>query len=196
MSISRNMYKSCKWNTLHVLALLLEHTFGNTVDVISLPAVCTVFSGDFKVSPRCFCGICVCSTERFHKLDRMVYWLVVMFFRDSAVRHTDITDNCLIEYVSVSAALSCVVQQGMFPHFLFQCRQIPTVLLYGDLGYIFVSRTCSNVFPHSFRHLQFFFLSMWPNITSLQKLIQSQAVNFHNCNYFLIYFAGNFVGPW
>jgi hypothetical protein len=156
MTISKNVYTCRKWVALHGFVLLLEHVFSNIVNVISLSVIWIQWG--LYVSPHCFFGICVCSNEHLHKLDSTVYCLVVvMFFGDSGLRRAEITDGCSSRmdplHDRIYQCFCCYVLHGqwrMFYHFLFQNRQIPTVLLRCAIGYIFVSRTCSYLFPQSF----------------------------------------------
>jgi hypothetical protein len=94
MTISKIMYTHCKWvAALHGFALLLEHVFGNIVDVISLSVMWIQWG--LYMSPHCFFGICVCSNEHIHKLDRIVYYLmVVTLLVDSELRRAETTDGC------------------------------------------------------------------------------------------------------
>jgi hypothetical protein len=47
------------------------------------------------VSPHCFFGICVSTNEHIHKLDRIVYYLVVVtLLVDNELRRPEITDGC------------------------------------------------------------------------------------------------------
>ena len=135
-----------------------------------------------SVGPLCVSmllySICVCSTEGVNELDRMVYCLgVVTFLEDTGVKRAEITDcssrmdPLAWQNISVFLLLHLgSVRRGFFYHFLFQRRQIPTVLLRGVLGYIFLSRTCSHLFPQSPTPPTFVVcLSTWYTITSLQS---------------------------
>jgi len=110
-------------------------------------------------------SICVCSTEGVNELDRMVYCpRVVTFLGDSGAKRAEITVvpgwiPCLIEYIEYMLHFGSA-RRGFSYHFLFQRRQISTVLLRGVLGDIFLSRTCSHLFPQSVQRLQFFFFCM------------------------------------
>jgi len=152
------------------------------------------------------CSICVCSTEGVKEFDGIVYCIgVVTFLGDSGVKRAEITDcssrmDPQLDKIYQCFCCSILARRDLwlFYHFLFQRRQIPTVLLRGVLGYLLLSKTCSHLFPQFFRSLRFIYffvcLSTWSTITSLQKLIQSQVVSFPNWYYFLIYLVCTFVG--